>query len=71
MKWLAGGGHQTLDPFVALGHVAAVTTQLRLLTYLTVLPYRNPLLLAKAAASVDLLADGRFILGVGTGYLKS
>jgi probable F420-dependent oxidoreductase len=71
VKWLASGGHQTLDPFVTLGHIAAVTTKLRLLTYLSVLPYRNPLLLAKAAATIDLLADGRFILGAGTGYLKS
>ena len=70
-RWLETGGHQTLDPFVALGHVAAVTTRLRLLTYLAVLPYRNPFLLAKSAATVDKLSGGRFILGVGTGYLKS
>jgi probable F420-dependent oxidoreductase len=70
-RWLGAGGHQTLDPFVGLGHVAAVTSRLRLLTYLAVLPYRNPFLLAKAAATVDKLSDGRFILGVGTGYQKA
>jgi len=70
-KWLATGGHQSLDPFVALSHVAAVTTELRLLTYLSVLPYRNPLSLAKSAATVDKLSNGRFILGAGTGYLKA
>ena len=70
-RWLSAGGHQTLDPFVALGHAAAVTDRLQLLTYLAVLPYRNPLLLAKAAATVDILSNGRFILGVGTGYLKA
>jgi len=71
-RWLAeGGGHQTLDPFVALGAAAAVTERITLLTYLAVVPYRNPLLLAKAAASVDLISNGRFILGVGTGYLKT
>jgi probable F420-dependent oxidoreductase len=70
-RWLAeGGGHQTLDPFVALGAAAAVTERLRLVTYLAVAPYRNPLLLAKAAATVDLLSGGRFVLGMGTGYLK-
>jgi probable F420-dependent oxidoreductase len=69
-KWLESGGHQSLDPFVALAHVAAVTTEMKLLTYLAVLPYRNPSLLAKSAATVDKLSDGRFILGVGTGYLK-
>jgi probable F420-dependent oxidoreductase len=70
-NWLAAGGHQTLDPFVALAAAAAVTTRLRLLTYLAVVPYRNPLLLAKTAASVDKVSGGRFILGTGTGYLKS
>ncbi len=71
-RWLAeGGGHQTLDPFVALGAAAAVTERIKLLTYLAVAPYRNPLLLAKAAASVDLISGGRFILGLGTGYLKT
>jgi probable F420-dependent oxidoreductase len=69
-KWLGSGGHQTLDPFVALGHAAAVTRNLTLLTYLTVLPYRNPMLVAKAATTVDVLSGGRFVLGVGTGYLK-
>jgi probable F420-dependent oxidoreductase len=48
-----------------------MTTRLKLLTYLAVVPYRNPFLLAKAAATVDKLSNGRFILGVGTGYLKS
>ena len=70
-RWLAAGGHQTLDPFVALGYVAAATERLRLLTYLTVTPYRNPFLLAKAAATLDTLSGGRVILGMGTGYQKS
>lgn len=70
-KWLETGGHQSLDPFVALSHAAAVTSGLKLLTYLAVLPYRNPALLAKSAATVDSLSNGRFVLGVGTGYLKA
>ena len=70
-KWLDTGGHQSLDPFAALAHVAAVTTELKLLTYLAVLPYRNPLSLAKSAATVDKLSNGRFVLGAGTGYLKA
>ena len=69
-RWLEAGGHQTLDPFVALAGAATVTERIKLLTYLAVLPYRNPLLLAKAATSVDRLSNGRFILGAGTGYLK-
>lgn len=70
-RWLEAGGHQTLDPFVALGHAAAATTSLRLLTFLAVAPYRNPALLAKAATTVDKLSGGRLILGLGTGYQKS
>ncbi|QIX52663.1 LLM class F420-dependent oxidoreductase [Rhodococcus sp. DMU1] len=70
-RWLASGGHQTLDPFVALGYVAGATQRLRLLTYLAVAPYRNPFLLAKAAATLDKVSGGRMILGLGTGYQKS
>jgi probable F420-dependent oxidoreductase len=70
-RWLHAGGHQSLDPFVALGFAAAATERLRLLTYLAVAPYRNPSILAKAAATVDKLSGGRFILGVGVGYNKS
>ncbi|WP_218020444.1 LLM class F420-dependent oxidoreductase [Rhodococcus zopfii] len=70
-RWLTAGGHQTLDPFVALGYVAGATERLRLLTYLAVAPYRNPFLLAKAAASLDKISGGRFTLGIGTGYQKS
>lgn len=69
-RWLASGGHQSLDPFVALAFAAAATERLRLLTYLAVLPYRNPLLLAKSAASLDKLSGGRLTLGLGAGYLK-
>jgi probable F420-dependent oxidoreductase len=65
------GGHQTIDPFVGLAFAAAATSTIRLLTYLTVLPYRNPFLMAKAAATLDRLSGGRLILGVGTGYQKS
>ena len=50
---------------------AAVTTTIRLVTNLTVVPYRNPLLLAKSAATLDRVSQGRLVLGVGAGYLKS
>lgn len=70
-RWLASGGHQSLDPFVALGHAAASTNRIRLLSHLAVAPYRNPFLLAKAAATVDKLSGGRMILGLGAGYHKT
>lgn len=69
-KWRQSGGHDALDPFVGLSFCAAATRQLSLLTNLTVLPYRNPLLLAKTVASLDALSGGRVILGAGCGYLK-
>lgn len=69
-RWLNAGGHQTLDPLVTLGYVAGATQRLRLLTNLVVAPYRNPFVLAKAAATLDKLSGGRLTLGLGAGYLK-
>ncbi len=69
-QWLDAGGHHTLDPFVALSFAAAATTRLRVQTHILVLPYRNPFLVAKAAASLDVLSGGRLILGVAAGYLQ-
>lgn len=70
-RWLEAGGHDALDPFVALGFVAAATERLRLVPNIVVLPYRNPFLVAKAGATLDVLSGGRFTLAVGAGYLKS
>lgn len=70
-KWLMAGGHDALDPFVALTMVAAVTERIRLIPNIVVLPYRNPFLVAKAGATLDALSGGRFVLSVATGYLRS
>ncbi|HWB67803.1 MAG TPA: LLM class F420-dependent oxidoreductase [Mycobacteriales bacterium] len=70
-KWLENGGHASFDPYVALSYCAALTSRLRLLAFLAVLPYRNPLLTARAAVSVDVLSRGRLTLTCGTGYLRS
>src|ERR1700739_5101951 len=69
-RWLDAGGHDTLEPFVAMGFAAARTTTLRLIPNVLVLPYRNPFLVAKSGATLDLLSGGRFTLAVGVGYLK-
>jgi probable F420-dependent oxidoreductase len=69
-RWLDAGGHDTLDPFVAMGFAAAHTTTLRLIPNIVVLPYRNPFVVAKSGATLDLLSAGRFTLAVGVGYLK-
>ena len=59
-----------LDPPVALYNVAAHTARLRLGTGVIILPQRNPLVLAKQVASLDVLSGGRLILGIGVAYLE-
>lgn len=69
-QFLARGGHHALEPTVVLAVAAAATTRLRLMTNLFIVAYRNPLLAAKAFASLDSLSGGRVILGTGAGYLE-
>jgi probable F420-dependent oxidoreductase len=64
------GGGDALETFSILGVVAGATERLRLVTSVLVLPYRNPVLTAKMAASLDVLSGGRVTLGVGVGWLK-
>ncbi len=59
-----------LDPAIALAFVASGTKTIRLGTGIIILPQRNPLVLAKELASVDLASHGRLIFGIGIGYLK-
>jgi probable F420-dependent oxidoreductase len=56
------------EPFVMFGYLAAVTRSLELVTGVIILPQRQTALVAKQAAEVDLLSDGRFRLGVGVGW---
>ncbi|MCV7229217.1 LLM class F420-dependent oxidoreductase [Mycolicibacterium komossense] len=69
-RWLDAGGHDSLDPFVAMGFAAASTSSIRLIPNVVVLPYRNPFVVAKAGATLDLMSEGRFTLAVGLGYLR-
>lgn len=62
-------GATWFDPWVVLSWAAAVTTRIRLVTDVVVLPYRSPFVTAKAAASLDALSGGRVTLGVAAGYL--
>jgi probable F420-dependent oxidoreductase len=58
----------TLDPFVALAAAAAVTTRLKIGTAICLVVERDPIVLAKEVASLDLLSGGRFLFGVGVGW---
>ena len=58
------------DPFVGLARASAVTTKLKLGTGICLVPERNPLLLAKEIATLDSLSGGRFIFGIGAGWLR-
>jgi probable F420-dependent oxidoreductase len=59
-----------LDPAVALSFLAARTSTIKLGTGIIILPQRNPLVLAKEMASVDVVSKGRLLFGVGVGYLE-
>ena len=69
-KFPGGPGAALHDPFVALAFVAACTEKIKLGTGVFVLPLRNPLAVAKAAASVDVLSRGRLLFGIGIGWLE-
>ena len=56
------------DPFVALSMAAAVTTDLKLGTGISLVTERDPILMAKQVASLDFLSNGRVQLGVGAGW---
>jgi probable F420-dependent oxidoreductase len=58
------------DPLVWLTYVGALTTRLQLATGILILPQRNPVILAKELATLDVLTGGRVILGIGIGWLR-
>ena len=60
---------ELLDPVAVLAYAAAQTTTVKLGTGIVILPLRNPVILAKQLASVDVLSKGRLLVGVGVGYV--
>ena len=58
------------DPYIGLARASAVTSTIKLGTGITLIPERNPLVLAGAIASLDRFSSGRFLLGIGTGWLR-
>jgi probable F420-dependent oxidoreductase len=68
MQFLPFGG---ASPMLALADAAAVTTKLRVGTAMLANDYRHPALVAKEAATLDLLSEGRLELGIGAGWLQA
>ncbi len=59
-----------IDPFVALARASGVTSRMKLGTGIVLVPERNPLLLAKEISTLDLFSGGRFLFGIGSGWLR-
>ena len=66
----AAMGTTWYDTVATLGYLAAATRHVRLMSHVYILPYRHPVLSAKAFATIDALSGGRVILGVGAGHLE-
>jgi len=66
----ASMGSTWYDTVATLAHLAALTRSVRLLSHVVVAPYRHPLVVAKAFATLDALSGGRAILGIGAGHVE-
>src|SRR5574338_508221 len=58
------------EPLIGFGYAVAVTKTLRLATGILILPQRHPIYVAKEVATLDVLSNGRVILGIGVGWLE-
>jgi alkanesulfonate monooxygenase SsuD/methylene tetrahydromethanopterin reductase-like flavin-dependent oxidoreductase (luciferase family) len=65
------GGDSTLDSWVCLAYLAAETEKIKLGTLVTPIPFRPPAILAKMVSTVDVISNGRTILGVGAGWSQT
>ena len=61
---------EAIEQVTSLAFLAAHTRRLRLVTSVIIVPYRNPLLAAKALATVDVLSKGRLVVGIGVGWMR-
>ena len=59
-----------VDPFVALARASGTTSRIKLATGIVLVPERHPLVLAKEVSTLDLFSGGRFLFGIGAGWLR-
>ena len=68
-RWTSDGEVDCMEQFTLLAWLAAVTSQIRIMTSVIVIPHRNPLFMAKSIATTDVLSGGRVTLGCGAGWM--
>lgn len=64
------GGQKSLEMMMTLAFLCGQTSRVRILTSVLVLPYRNPILAAKMLSTLDVLSQGRLIVGCGVGWMR-
>ena len=69
-EWPGAASGACLEQFTLLAHLAAISSKARLITAVAVVPYRGAVHTAKIAVTIDVLSQGRMVLGVGAGWLK-
>ena len=65
------GGNSTLDTWIALTYLASKTEKIRLGTLVTPIPLRPPAILAKMIATLDIISNGRVVVGIGVGWSQT
>jgi probable F420-dependent oxidoreductase len=68
--WPGAASGECLEQFTLLAYLAAISSKPRLITAVAVIPYRGAVHTAKIAATIDVLSQGRMVLGAGAGWLK-
>ena len=59
-----------MEQITLLSYIAGQTSKIRLVTSVLIVPHRNPLIAAKALATLDVLSGGRLVVGVGVGWMR-